>query len=55
MAARNVAQIATYVTPDERRAIKLAAHLADVTMARWIRTAVREKLKLKGEQNGKGA
>jgi hypothetical protein len=53
MAAKNVAQIATYVTPDERRAIKIAARYDDVTMARWIRTAVREKLE-KEAPNGKG-
>lgn len=49
----NTVQISTYVTPEERLAIKQAAWLEDVTIARWIRDAVRRKLK--GEQNGKAS
>lgn len=55
MAATNVDQISTYVTPAEREAIRQAAWVENVTMARWIRSAIREKLKLKGEQNGKAS
>lgn len=51
----NVVQISTYVTPQERQAIKEAAWLDDVTIARWIRTAVREKLKEYQNAQGKAS
>ena len=49
----NVVQVSTYVTPEDRQAIKQAAWLEDVTVARWIRDAIRLKLD-KGADNAKG-
>jgi hypothetical protein len=49
----NTIQVSTYVTPEDRQAIKQAAWLEDVTVARWIRDAIRRKLK--GAENGKAS
>lgn len=45
MAATNVIHHNVYVTPDTDETMRSAARLEGVTMARWIRSAIREKLK----------
>lgn len=52
MAATNVIHHNVYVTPEINETMKAAARRENVTMARWIRDAIR--LKLKGAKNAKG-
>jgi uncharacterized protein (DUF1778 family) len=51
MAATHVRQVSAYVTPETHKIIRMAAKRDGMTVARWMRAAIR--LKLKGEQNGK--
>lgn len=52
MPATNVRQVSAYVSPETHTIIKMAAKRDGMTVARWMRAAIR--LKLKGAENGKG-
>ena len=51
MAAKNVILVGTYVTPEADQEIKAAAKREGIGIARWVRSAIRMKIK-EGKRHG---